>query len=318
MGNTVKCNCCQGASEKDFESSLSRTNPSLSNILSKNAPVKRKGTDYTFHGTYSSSSCKNGFGIIEWTNSKYVGFFKNNEACGLGIYTSPDSGRYAGEYEDDRPNGYGIYTHITDNNYEGEWKNEKQSGIGIETWKDGSVYTGEFIDGKKQGIGKYSFPNGDYYIGEFCLNEMNGYGIFYFETGDVYMGEWVNGMKYGYGEIYGVKGTVYCGIFKNNIQDGFFIYYNYSKEVLMIGFKSHGKLEDISILYKVEEKSVVIRKYANGKKEREVRREELSEEDIREMAENKKYINYFLKGKEELEEIAEKKRAALNEIISKK
>ena len=47
---------------------------------------------------------------------------------------------YEGDWKDDKACGYGVYKHFNGAKYEGEWLDDYQHGKGVETWVDGSKY----------------------------------------------------------------------------------------------------------------------------------------------------------------------------------
>lgn len=71
----------------------------------------------------------------------------------LGKIIHRDGDFYEGDWKDDQANGYGIYSSPDGTQYEGEWKNDLQHGFGKEKWPDGTSYVGFFEKGEKTGRG---------------------------------------------------------------------------------------------------------------------------------------------------------------------
>ena len=49
--------------------------------------------------------------------AKYVGYWRNNKACGKGKLYHSDGDLYDGYWLDDKPNGYGVYLHSVSTKY---------------------------------------------------------------------------------------------------------------------------------------------------------------------------------------------------------
>ena len=94
---------------------------------------------------------------------KYIGYFKNFEANGEGIYYSKDYNKtiiYEGNFENGFPYGIGKMHY-----YEGN--------------KETGYYKGSWDYGKKSGKGEMHYSNGDYYKGDFKNDQRHGQGKVY-------------------------------------------------------------------------------------------------------------------------------------------
>lgn len=199
--------------------------------------LKRKPNNYI--GSEINGK-KEGFGIQIWdSESKYVGYHKNNKVHGIGRFTVGEC-VYEGEFENNECNGYGLYNHNGEIIFEGIWINDYQETIGIEKWEEGATYSGEFSKGKKQGIGCYEWSDGSKYEGEWHKNSLKGFGIYYYNDGRAYYGEWNNSMKDGFGEFCW-KDKIYIGFYSQDKKEGFGIYYWKLANKAFLGFWKEGK-----------------------------------------------------------------------------
>jgi hypothetical protein len=93
---------------------------------------------------YDKSNIKQGFGVQIWKDgAKFIGYFSNNKANGLGRFKHIDGDDYAGKFPrylifnifigdflNDRANGFGLYKHSNGANYNGYWLEDAQDGYG--------------------------------------------------------------------------------------------------------------------------------------------------------------------------------------------
>lgn len=144
----------------------------------------------------------NGFGELrlgpEGKQSSLVGYFKNGEISGGGIFTDAKGNVYEGGLKDGQPHGSG-YTQV-----------------------DGEEYVGGFQDGKRHGIG-YLITEDDLYVGEFESDQADGSGVSEDSQGGRYHGQFVDGKPHGHGTYITAKGAVYQGRFANGEADGPFM-----------------------------------------------------------------------------------------------
>ena len=129
-----------------------------------------------YYGKYKSKS----------KDSKYVGYFKNGKAHGLGKIKDRKGNTYEGNWQKGRMHGTGIYKFhspaaiYTGNfknglrhgdgkleytesrqKYVGGWSKGQHSGQGMKVYDDGSKYHGSFKKGKRHGLGTYTLAQGE-------------------------------------------------------------------------------------------------------------------------------------------------------------
>ena len=151
--NHSQNNIAEIFSENDFNE-LMNTFPELEDGVKVEirSPQENDKDKTQYYGEWDiNNNVRHGRGIQIWADgAKYIGYWKNDKACGKGKLFHSDGDIYEGEWENDKPNGYGIYTHKDGTRYEGEWKDDKQNGFGKEIWVDGALYEGYYVDGKKK------------------------------------------------------------------------------------------------------------------------------------------------------------------------
>ena len=202
--------------------------------------LKKKNNSIYYLGNKNTKGLKDGFGMdIRDKKIKYIGFYKNDLASGIGKYIDGNE-IYEGEFLNDFAFGFGIYKNSDNIIYEGEWVNDSQENYGIEKWKDGSKYFGEYKNGKKNGIGTYIWADGYKYEGEWVNNNLEGYGIYYGNNSFIYIGQWKKNLKNGFGELLW-SDKKYIGFFSNDLKNGFGIYYCKNVNKAFSGFWKNGK-----------------------------------------------------------------------------
>ena len=279
--------------DKAKNKSYNNYSPNNSSILKK---IKFRNKALLYIGDNKEGK-KHGFGKQIWTKDSYfIGYYKDNEANGIGKFVSLNN-IYAGEFKSDMANGYGIYNNNKNGLlYEGYWNKDLQSKYGIEKWKDDSIYMGEYFSGKKNGIGVYLWQDGSKYEGEFKDNEFNGYGIYYFSENKVFQGQWKNNKKEGYGEFI-INDKIFIGFYSNDKKNGFGLLYWKEYNKVFIGFWKDGKkngfgklLSNNKIKYYLYKDDIKISKFNSDK-------EAQSYLDKNEM---KNYQNIFIYSKDDL------------------
>ena len=206
----------------------------------KKSNLKQKNNNIYYLGRKNTQGLKDGFGMdIRDKKIKYIGYYKNDLASGIGKYIDGNE-IYEGEFINDYAFGYGIYKKDDNIIYEGEWVNDSQQNYGIEKWKDGSKYFGQYKDGKKNGIGTYIWGDGYKYEGEWVNNYLEGYGIYYDNNNFIYIGQWKKNYKEGFGELLW-SDKKYIGFFSNDKKNGFGIYYCKTVNKAFSGFWKNGK-----------------------------------------------------------------------------
>lgn len=187
---------------------------------------------------------KDGFGILTWSDgSRYIGFFKLNQAEGLGKQTHKNGDFYFGVWAKDRAEGLGYYYNIIGSKYEGEWKHDKQNGFGVEKWSGltSTKYIGEFINGQKHGYGVLNLEDGSIYEGELKENFISGIGVLKYHDKKVYYGSWDCNKMNGVGILTWDDGKHFEGMFHQDTKEGFGVYWCGSK--IYLGMWTKNKLE---------------------------------------------------------------------------
>lgn len=98
-----------------------------------------------YHGQWAENGQREGKGTQIWKDgSKYVGFWKADQANGKGRLIHSDGEVYEGEWVDDKAHGRGTYEHFDGAKYMGEWEDDRQHGYGLEIWPDNAKYEGNY------------------------------------------------------------------------------------------------------------------------------------------------------------------------------
>ena len=95
--------------------------------------------------------CKDGYGTFESKNQKYIGYFIDSKAHGLGTLVYKDGSKYSGKFIKGKFNGNGIFTKA-----------------------NGETYQGQFVDGLYNGQGTYTFLDGRKNYGGWLKGELDG------------------------------------------------------------------------------------------------------------------------------------------------
>jgi hypothetical protein len=81
----------------------------------------------TYEGNWEDNMKKGlGTSILLATNTKYVGYFLNNNKHGKGKVICQNKSSYDGDWVDNKRKGYGRATYPDKSVYEGEWVNNNQ------------------------------------------------------------------------------------------------------------------------------------------------------------------------------------------------
>ena len=166
-----------------------------------------------YHGQWMKDGLREGKGIqIYKDGSKYVGYWKNDQANGKGRLIHADGNVYEGDWYNDKNQGRGTYEHFDGAKYVGDWKEDRHHGYGVETWPDNARYEGNYEFGKKHGVGTFKWADGSSYIGELNNNKIHGKGV-YTWSGDPrkYDGEWRDNKMHGKGTFTWDDGRKYDG-----------------------------------------------------------------------------------------------------------
>ncbi len=94
-------------------------------------PTRKKSVIYfengcVYEGDWDETKKRHGFGSYKWADgSIYIGYWKNNVACGYGKLVHDDGDVYEGNWENDKANGYGEYRQKNGTIFKGNWKDDK-------------------------------------------------------------------------------------------------------------------------------------------------------------------------------------------------
>ena len=211
--------------------------------------IKQK-TTATKDPNCTEGNCINGYGVYEFDNGTYVGFFVNGKREGYGSYVWDSGSKFVGDWKNGIIDGYGIVNFSNGSWQKGVFKNAKLQGLGTEYFKDtNTAQYGIFENGKlitkynyfkntqntdkgcligdcTNGYGQYIYDNGSKYIGFY----KDGYmlqGTWYASNGFIYDGQFGEGNKYnGYGSYTKVNGEGYFGCFINGQRNGKGVLFN--------------------------------------------------------------------------------------------
>jgi hypothetical protein len=181
---------------------------------------------------------KNGFGneIMgdKGMRYEYIGYFKNGEFHGYGLYIKADGYVYQGEFRHGRKTGFGI--EINENKvYRGLFSDGLYHGYGEIIVDNIITYVGCFNNGVKDGIGFNLLDDDSVYIGNYENDKMNGIGTFLWKGGHKFHGEWRNNKMEGRGKFTWKNGDYYLGNYVNDLKHGQGIYYFKSRDSLLRG-----------------------------------------------------------------------------------
>jgi len=208
--------------------------------------------------------CQNGWGKKTYDNGYYVGFWKNAQKNGYGLYVWTNVGKYIGNWSNDQMSGYGEYLETDNKNPKrGYWENGKLNGLAVvknnDNWQQGLYKDGKLIE-------PYAFKkNGNLKTGCITGDCKNGYGFFKWSNGDIYVGffknsnlhigeyKFANGNKYygqfnslnqfhGMGRYFFANKDYYGGNFKNGEYSGLGYYYHKTTKKSEKGRWQNGQL----------------------------------------------------------------------------
>jgi hypothetical protein len=175
-----------------------------------------------YHGQWVKDGHREGKGTQIWKDgSKYVGYWKNDQANGKGRLIHADGDVYEGDWYNDKAQGRGTYEHFDGAKYIGDWKEDRQHGYGVETWPDNARYEGNYEFGKKHGVGTFKWADGSSYIGEFYNNNIHGKGVYTWSDHRKYEGEWRANKMHGKGTFTWADGRKYVGEYAEDKKKGY-------------------------------------------------------------------------------------------------
>ena len=152
----------------------------------------------------------------EFAGHKYIGYWKNDNFHGQGIYTTTEGDKYSGQFLEGYKSGQGTYIWKDGDKYSGQFLNDSPNGIGTYEFISGDSYKGEVKDYSFQGQGTYIWKNGDKYSGQFLNDSANGIGTYEFISGDSYKGEVKDYSFQGQGTYIFANGNIEAGIWEND------------------------------------------------------------------------------------------------------
>ena len=164
------------------------------------------------------------YGEINFTNSIYKGYLKNQIPHCFGVLSINNQSVYKGEFNNGVLSGFGLYESCSFIEYEGEFIKGSFDGVGIEKWidnKGNNIYIGDYKEGVRNGIGSYLWNDNSLYEGEFINGCFHGFGKYTYSDGSYYIGEWYKSKFNGYGELFTNRRNIYKGTFLKNKKDGF-------------------------------------------------------------------------------------------------
>jgi hypothetical protein len=104
----------------------------------------------TYNGDWkevNGRKTRDGQGIHNIGQEKYVGSWVDDKMSGYGEYYFPSGAVYKGNFQNNLFNGEGTYTFPDGCIYEGNWLNNKMNGYGSYTDSNGVTFRGEFASG---------------------------------------------------------------------------------------------------------------------------------------------------------------------------
>ena len=79
-----------------------------------------------YHGQWTKDGHRDGKGTQIWKDgSKFVGYWRNDQANGKGRLIHADGDVYEGDWVNDKAQGRGTYEHMDGAKYVGEWREDR-------------------------------------------------------------------------------------------------------------------------------------------------------------------------------------------------
>ncbi len=113
--------------------------------------TSKKELQYNNSTTCVVGNCSNGVGIYEYSNSTYMGTFKNGKRDGFGILFFKSGGDYIGEFSNNNFHGLGSFTTSEYDYYMGYYQNGKYHGQGVRYFSKDNYKAGNWVNGKLAG-----------------------------------------------------------------------------------------------------------------------------------------------------------------------
>ncbi len=200
----------------------------------------------------------------DFCNTKYYGYFFDNNYHGFGVLVSSDGSVYKGEFREGKKVGYGKEKH-ENYIYKGFFADDTFCGYGelhpnLKS-KDGTSikyrFKGCFRNGKKEGFGYQFNEDGSRYIGNWKDDKMNGTGLFIWREGHSYYGGWKEDKMSGKGVYKWLNGDVFTGNYDNDLKDGEGEYFFLARNSHLKGKWSKGKKEGVFLLIEGQDVSKI-------------------------------------------------------------
>ncbi|WP_430412352.1 hypothetical protein [Kordia sp.] len=118
--------------------------------------ISKQELQYNNSKTCVVGNCTNGIGIYEYSNSTYMGTFKNGKRDGFGVLFFKSGGNHTG------------------NDYIGEFSNGKYHGLGTYTTGEYEYYMGYYQNGKPHGQGVQYYAKDKYKAGNWVHGQLEG------------------------------------------------------------------------------------------------------------------------------------------------
>ncbi|AXG72232.1 MORN repeat protein [Kordia sp. SMS9] len=113
--------------------------------------ISKKELQYNKSTTCVVGNCSNGVGIYEYSNSTYMGTFKNGKRDGFGyLFFKEGESSYIGEFYNNNYHGLGTYSRSEFDYYMGYYQNGKPHGQGVQYYSKNNYKAGNWVNGSLQ------------------------------------------------------------------------------------------------------------------------------------------------------------------------
>jgi len=109
--------------------------------------ISKKELQYNANSKCVVGNCSTGIGIYEYSNSTYMGTFKNGKRDGFGYLFFKTGESYIGEFSNNNFHGLGTYTVSDYNYYMGFYQNGKPHGQGVQYYSKDLYKGGNWVNG---------------------------------------------------------------------------------------------------------------------------------------------------------------------------